>query len=103
MAITDKALSGQVALVTGGSRGIGRAICMALARRGATVAINYTAREDAARETAQLVTDAGGEPVLCGFDVRTVWAFALPYASLLTLDVWDGAPRAGQVSGLVTA
>ena len=41
--------------------------------------------------------------VLCGFDVRTVWAFALPYASLLTLDVWDGAPRAGQVSGLVTA
>lgn len=41
--------------------------------------------------------------VLCGFDVRAVWAFALPYASLLTLDVWDGAPRAGQVSGLVTA
>jgi 3-oxoacyl-[acyl-carrier protein] reductase len=69
MAITDKALEGRVALVTGGSRGIGRAICVALAKRGAKVVINYASREDAARETAELVTAAGGTAVLSAFDV----------------------------------
>jgi len=69
MAITDKALQGRVALVTGGSRGIGRAICVALAKRGAKVVINYASREDAARETAELVTAAGGTAALSAFDV----------------------------------
>lgn len=41
--------------------------------------------------------------ILCGFDRRAVWAFALPYAALITLEVWDGDPRSAQVSGLVTA
>src|SRR5215212_3663979 len=44
-------LEGRVALVSGGSRGIGAAICLALAERGADVAINYRRDEDAARET----------------------------------------------------
>lgn len=41
--------------------------------------------------------------VLCGFDARAVWAFALPYAALVTLEVWDGAPRSAQLTGLATA
>jgi len=67
--MSDKALDGLTALVTGGSRGIGRAICVALARRGAKVIINYRSREEAAQETAKLVEEAGGSAVLAGFDV----------------------------------
>ena len=44
--------SNQVAVVTGGARGIGRAIAHALAQRGAAVCINYAARADAAEEVA---------------------------------------------------
>lgn len=69
MGIEDKALAGRVALVTGGSRGIGRAICVALARRGATVAVNYASRVDAAEETAALVEQAGGKGMAVGFDI----------------------------------
>jgi 3-oxoacyl-[acyl-carrier protein] reductase len=69
MAINDKALSGRVALVTGASRGIGRAIAIALGRRGAKVIVNYAAREDAARETAAAVDAAGGQSAVVGFDV----------------------------------
>ena len=74
MAIIDKALAGKVALVTGGSRGIGRAICVALAQRGAKVVINYASREDAARECAAAVEAAGGQAALSGFDVANASA-----------------------------
>ncbi|MDX2091737.1 MAG: 3-oxoacyl-ACP reductase FabG [Kofleriaceae bacterium] len=69
MAINDKALAGRVALVTGGSRGIGRGICVALGRRGAKVIVNYASREDAARECAAEVVAAGGQAALSQFDV----------------------------------
>ena len=69
MAIEDKALSGRVALVTGGSRGIGRAIALALGRRGAKVIVNYASREDAARATAAAVEAAGGQAAISAFDV----------------------------------
>ena len=69
MAITDKALAGRTALVTGASRGIGRAIAIALGRRGAKVIINYASKEDAARETAAAVEAAGGQAAIVAFDV----------------------------------
>ncbi|MBA3463835.1 MAG: beta-ketoacyl-ACP reductase [Deltaproteobacteria bacterium] len=74
MAIIDKALAGKVALVTGGSRGIGRAICVALGKRGAKVIVNYASREDAARECAAEVEAVGGQAAIVGFDVANATA-----------------------------
>ena len=52
-------LTGKTAIVTGGSRGIGRAICLELARRGANIVFSYAGNAAAAEETVKLVEEAG--------------------------------------------
>jgi len=58
--MVERIFAGRTALVTGGSRGIGRACCERLARAGANVAVNYVSNEQAAHETARLIEEAGG-------------------------------------------
>ncbi len=62
-------LEGKVAIVTGGSRGIGRAISLRLAAMGALVYINFVSRPDAAEETKALIEQAGGKVRIMAFDV----------------------------------
>ncbi|MDR0700066.1 MAG: 3-oxoacyl-ACP reductase FabG [Tannerella sp.] len=57
------------ALVTGGSRGIGRAVCIELAAKGYPVIINYASNKAAALETKQFVEEHGGAAELLPFDV----------------------------------
>ena len=62
-------LADQVAIVTGGSRGIGRATAIALATEGAKVVVNYARSSDAAEEVVAEITSAGGEAIAIGADV----------------------------------
>ena len=59
----------QYALVTGGSRGIGRAVCLKLAEMGYTVLINYNTNTAAAEQTKSLIKAAGGKAELMAFDM----------------------------------
>jgi 3-oxoacyl-[acyl-carrier protein] reductase len=62
-------MNGNVALVTGGARDIGRAISLNLARRGAAVAVNYFDNPGDAEETVRMITAAGGKAVALQADV----------------------------------
>jgi 3-oxoacyl-(acyl-carrier-protein) reductase len=68
-ASTSQSLSNKVVLITGGSRGIGRAIALELAERGAEIAINYRANLTAAEDVRDRIRDAGGECRLFQDDV----------------------------------
>jgi len=59
----------KIALVTGGSRGIGRAIALRLASEGSHVVVNYTKNEPAALEVADAIKKSGGSASVSGFDV----------------------------------
>jgi 3-oxoacyl-[acyl-carrier protein] reductase len=63
-------LHGKVAFVSGGSRGIGAAAALMLARQGAKVAVNYVQQADAAQEIVDRIRNAGGEAELAKADVR---------------------------------
>ena len=62
-------LKGQIALVTGGSRGIGRAVVLGLGRLGAEVVINYRENQAAAEATLQQLLAEGGRGRICPFDI----------------------------------
>jgi 3-oxoacyl-[acyl-carrier protein] reductase len=62
----------KVAIVTGGGRGIGRGIVLALAAQGWAVTVNYRGNAAAAQETADLAAEAGGEALLVQADIGTV-------------------------------
>jgi 3-oxoacyl-[acyl-carrier protein] reductase len=62
-------LKNKVAIVTGGGTGIGRAACLALAKRGATVAVNYSRSEADAEETARIINNDGGSASAIQADV----------------------------------
>jgi 3-oxoacyl-[acyl-carrier protein] reductase len=64
-------LTGKVAIVTGGSRGMGRAYCVSMAREGAAVVVNYLRAARAAEEVVQEITKAGGQAVAHKADVGT--------------------------------
>lgn len=62
-------LKGKTALVTGGSRGIGRAIAEGLAAQGVHVVVNYVRGEESAREVVAAIEANGGSAEILGFDV----------------------------------
>lgn len=76
-------LTGKVALVTGGSRGIGRAVCLRLAEMGAIVLANYTTRPRAAEETVEAITGLGGEARSIRFNVAAVSEVQTAFKQLL--------------------
>ena len=82
--MTDRDLSGRVALVTGGSRGIGRAICRRLAQAGAWVAINHSSSGAAAAETLAEIGADGGEGGVYRADVSSFEATDAMFRSIET-------------------
>jgi len=64
-------LTDKIAIVTGGSRGIGRGIALELAKRGATVVVNYNSSPDGANEVVEKITTDGGKAMAFKADVST--------------------------------
>lgn len=73
---------GRVALVTGGSRGIGRALSTALAASGHRVAVNYSSNKEAADEVVDEIRDGGGEAIAAQADVGNETAVERLFATV---------------------
>ncbi|RMF84897.1 MAG: SDR family NAD(P)-dependent oxidoreductase, partial [Nitrospinota bacterium] len=73
----------RVALVTGASRGIGKAIAKELASQGILVIINYRANTEAARQTQREIQEKGGQATLCPFDVADIQAVEKGFQEIL--------------------
>jgi 3-oxoacyl-[acyl-carrier protein] reductase len=82
----QRELEGKIAVVTGGSRGIGRAIAVALGRAGAKVVVNYTANEVAAGEAVAAVAAAGGTAVAKRFDVADAAAVDAAFKEIVAAE-----------------
>ena len=102
-AIPAALLSGRVAIVTGGSRGIGRATVLRLAEAGANVVVNYLSNKQAAEEGVEKAREFGVEALALRADVSDVGeAAALVDATVKHFDrldvlvanagIWEGAP-----------
>ncbi len=68
----DLSLKGRVALVTGGSRGIGRAVALHLAREGADVVVNYVSNHEAAQDVVRAIDQMGRSAVAIQADVSNM-------------------------------
>lgn len=77
-------LQGKAALVTGASRGIGRAIATRLAADGALVAVHYGQRREGAEETVRMIEAAGGAAFVVGADVTRPDAIEALFSELTT-------------------
>ncbi|TBV83429.1 MAG: 3-oxoacyl-[acyl-carrier-protein] reductase [Desulfobulbaceae bacterium] len=76
-------LQGKIAVVTGASRGIGRAVALRLGSMGAQVLVNYVSRPDAAREVAAAINQAGAQAEICAFNVADTEATTAAFKKIL--------------------
>ena len=97
-------LSGRVALVTGASRGIGRAIALALAEAGADIAVNYYARQSDAEDVVRQIRAMGRRAAVIAADVSNADAVAAmvqtAHANLGLIDLLVNNAGIGQAHGL---
>ena len=92
-------IEGKVALITGGSRGIGRAIALRLARDGVKIAINYRANEDAAKFAVSAVNEMGGDAMSVCADVAQ--SAAVDDMVKQVQDAWGGVDILVNNAGII--